>query len=391
MSGSRWHVSGSPSLADIIKKTAIDVPHPTQEGKSLWDARGDLGPFTPSSGLLPANASIDEEYLERYHKEVTAASEINPLGSGSDYTVFLQRLGIASTDQGFGYTPNDAVYHYHSVYDSQHWQEVYADPDFSRHVAVAQHLGLLALRTIDSIILPLNTTSYSYELENYLAKVQTLAKEFSQKNGDEPDLDFAGLEDAIKHVQTASQKLDKEKIAAKKHLKKIFKQLPRFGRHHHCRMPSRFVRRIRDFVKSVFGVKPHDYVPLKRDEALALLDWLEFDGDEVVPSAKLLALNEEPHRKPFPIEKLIKAAKRVKAANDKLMAFERGFISTDGIKDREWYKHLGVAPGKWLGYGATTFPALTEALTDSNNATLAQYEADRLAGLLKKTAKSIHP
>ena len=46
---------------------------------------------------------------------------------------------------------------------------------------------------------------------------------------------------------------------------------------------------------------------------------------------------------------MVKAAKRVQAANAKLVAFERGFISEEGIKDREWYRHLGVAPGKWLG------------------------------------------
>ena len=45
----------------------------------------------------------------------------------------------------------------------------------------------------------------------------------------------------------------------------------------------------------------------------------------------------------------MKAIERVQAVNHKLIAFERGFISKEGIKDREWYKHLGVAPGKWLG------------------------------------------
>jgi hypothetical protein len=51
----------------------------------------------------------------------------------------------------------------------------------------------------------------------------------------------------------------------------------------------------------------------------------------------------------FPIRKFIKAAKRVQRANKKLAKFEQGFISKEGIKDREWYKHLGVAPGKNLG------------------------------------------
>lgn len=50
-----------------------------------------------------------------------------------------------------------------------------------------------------------------------------------------------------------------------------------------------------------------------------------------------------------PLEEFIKAAKRVSKANNKLATFEQGFISKEGIKDRPWYKHLGVAPGKWLG------------------------------------------
>ena len=48
-------------------------------------------------------------------------------------------------------------------------------------------------------------------------------------------------------------------------------------------------------------------------------------------------------------EKFLRAAQRVRAVNKKLVGFERGFIHPDGIKDREWYRHLGVAPGKWLG------------------------------------------
>jgi N-acetylated-alpha-linked acidic dipeptidase len=43
-------------------------------------------------------------------------------------------LQVASSDEGFGSTPTDAVYHYHSVYDTQRFQEIYADPGFHRHV-----------------------------------------------------------------------------------------------------------------------------------------------------------------------------------------------------------------------------------------------------------------
>lgn len=57
----------------------------------------------------------------------------------------------------------------------------------------------------------------------------------------------------------------------------------------------------------------------------------------------------------FPILKLKKAIERIRAVNKKLQAFEKGFISEDGIPDREWFKHLGVAPGLWLGRFLSVF------------------------------------
>ncbi|KAL1740626.1 transferrin receptor-like protein [Schizophyllum fasciatum] len=91
----------------------------------------------------------------------------------------------------------------------------------------------------------------------------------------------------------------------------------------------------------------------------------------------------------LPLRDFIKAAKRVQAANHKLRAFERGFISDEGIPEREWYRHLGVAPGKWLGYGATTFPALTEAITIEEDEERAAYEAARLTAKLLELADDI--
>ena len=113
----------------------------------------------------------------------------------------------------------------------------------------------------------------------------------------------------------------------------------------------------------------------------------------------------------FPWRKFREAARRVRQANAKLVAFERGFIHEEGIKDREWYRNLDVAPGKWLGeswflspvqrvgadvgghcvlgYGATTFPALTEAFTIEKNATLAEYEAKRLQTLIENMRDAI--
>jgi len=137
VAGSQWVVAGSPSLAHLIRRTSEDVPHPTKEGKTLWDAIGDEGPY---KGLLSSlNGTVDPDiwdiYMKKGEEMKASQTKVRPLGSGSDYTVFLQRLGVASSNQGFGFTLSDAVYHYHSVYDSQAWQERYGDPGFHRHVS----------------------------------------------------------------------------------------------------------------------------------------------------------------------------------------------------------------------------------------------------------------
>ena len=89
---------------------------------------------------------LDEEVLKMYQEELQAADSlgVGPLGSGSDYTVFLQRIGVASSNGGFGSTLSDPVYHYHSVFDSQVWQERYVDPGFHRHVRLIVRLRRIA-------------------------------------------------------------------------------------------------------------------------------------------------------------------------------------------------------------------------------------------------------
>ncbi|KAL0564093.1 Vacuolar protein sorting-associated protein 70, partial [Marasmius crinis-equi] len=99
-------------------------------------------------------------------------------------------------------------------------------------------------------------------------------------------------------------------------------------------------------------------------------------------------------RLPFPKNpwtEFLKAAKRLVRANRKIITFERGFLEEGGIKDREWYRHLGVAPDKWLGYGASTFPALTEAVLYDKDETAAKHEVSRLVTLLDALTEQTRP
>ncbi|KAI0750967.1 Zn-dependent exopeptidase [Daedaleopsis nitida] len=395
VSGSRFRASATPSLAHFVRAAAEDIPHPTKADKTLWDA-------TKDNGVL-IGEHIDAEALAAYEEAeaetVAAGTGVGVLGSGSDYTVFVQRTGVASANGGFGSTLQDPVYHYHSVFDSQRWQELYGDPGFSRHVAVAKHLGLQTVRLADAIVLPINTTHHAFELEKYLDKVESIASTTSL------DVDFSGLRNAIESLQKASLRLDDEKADAEKKLKKLLRKFARrhfirrkvrsalcklkklFGRECRHRDASRPSARTSAAIGMGAADKPFEcsgmktkngMLPMKPRVGHAAAMMRERRERELELSEETVAHD----KRRFPTKRFKKAVKRIREVNQKLKLFERGFIHQEGIKDREWYRNLDVAPGKWLGYGATTFPALTEAFTIEKNATQAEYEIKRLQELV---------
>lgn len=96
--GSRFSMGGSPTLAHLLRQVALEIPHPTDANRTLWDARTDSGKLTgpgPNGATGPA-PKLPEHKVE----QETDRMNIRPLGSGSDYTVFLQRIGVS-----MGYVP----------------------------------------------------------------------------------------------------------------------------------------------------------------------------------------------------------------------------------------------------------------------------------------------
>src|SRR5437763_2356446 len=131
VSGPNYGVSSVPSLWKLIRGATRDVKDPTT-GKTLYQQWQDRA--------REQRGELDEE----------SEARIGPLGSGSDYTPFLQHLGIASTDMGFG--GDYGVYH--SAFDSFYWMSHFGDPDFRYHVAAAQLWGTMAMRLADADGLP---------------------------------------------------------------------------------------------------------------------------------------------------------------------------------------------------------------------------------------------
>jgi N-acetylated-alpha-linked acidic dipeptidase len=154
VSGPHFGAQTVPSLWKLVRAVTRDVKDP-KSGKSVYQQWQDR--------------TRDLRTEEERHTEGEA--RIGPLGSGSDYTPFLQHLGIASTDMGFG--GDYGVYH--SAYDSFYWMDHFGDPGFVYHVAAAQIWGTLAMRLADADGLPFDYTDYAFEIRGFFREAMKLA------------------------------------------------------------------------------------------------------------------------------------------------------------------------------------------------------------------------
>src|ERR1700757_3282197 len=124
---------------------------------------------------------------------------VGDLGSGSDYTVFLQHLGVPSTD--IGSTGSYGVYH--STFDDFNWFKKFGDPDFLYEQEMARIFGLEAIRLANADVLPFDYEEYGKEILAYLdaAKKRSEAKFGAQAP------DFWQAAEAAKHFEESGAKI----------------------------------------------------------------------------------------------------------------------------------------------------------------------------------------
>ena len=158
VSGSSFGSSSVPSLDKFIMDVTKAVVDPKSK-KSVFD-----------SWYMSQNKT----YFEN-HESVpdTAATTIGRLGSGSDFTVFLDHIGIPSFDFGFG-GPYGV---YHSALDNFYWMEHWGDPTFEYHATVAKLLGIATIRLADDSLLPFRYSDYANEIEKYTKALEKTAHE----------------------------------------------------------------------------------------------------------------------------------------------------------------------------------------------------------------------
>jgi N-acetylated-alpha-linked acidic dipeptidase len=155
VSGPHFGASSVPSLWKLIRGVTRDIKDP-KSGKSVYQQWQDRA----------------REGRSDTDTEPPTEARIGALGSGSDYTPFLQHLGIPATDMGFG--GDYGVYH--SAYDSFYWMENFGDPGFVYHVAAAQILGTMTLRVADVEVLPFDYTDYANQLREFFTEATRIAK-----------------------------------------------------------------------------------------------------------------------------------------------------------------------------------------------------------------------
>ena len=112
---------------------------------------------------------------DRSEARTRADLRIGALGSGSDYTAFLDHLGIASVNMGFGGEDQGGIYH--SIYDDFYWYTHFADKDFVYGRALAQTAGTAVMRLADADLLPLDFDNFTDTLRRYIDEVQKLARD----------------------------------------------------------------------------------------------------------------------------------------------------------------------------------------------------------------------
>ena len=152
-------VGGSHTLEKFINEVAKSVPDPETK-MNVWERM---------RAQQIVNGSANEKKEARERSDI----RIDALGSGSDYTPFIQHLGIASMNIGFG--GEDGGGSYHSIYDSFDHYTRFGDPTFEYGVALAKVCGHAVLRLADADTLPFEFTNFADTVNMYAGEVMKLA------------------------------------------------------------------------------------------------------------------------------------------------------------------------------------------------------------------------
>ena len=285
------NMAGSHTLELFINDVARDIEDPETK-LSLWK-RVQLRTIATAT-----TADARQEARKRPELRIEA------LGSGSDYTPFLQHIGIASLNLAFGGEDGGGIYH--SIYDDFKWYTTFDDTSFVYGRALAQTVGTAVLRLADADVLPYQFSGFAETVGRYVKEVEKL------------------LKDKQDSVRERNQQLD----------------------------------------EGVFAATNDPWEPTTppaREELPPYLNFAPLDN-----AVDALTRAAERYEQAFAKAQANGGAALAKPAapalNATLRQSERALVTAAGLPRRPWYRHQVYAPGFYTGYGVKTLPGVREAI-----------------------------
>jgi N-acetylated-alpha-linked acidic dipeptidase len=193
-------VDGVPSLRDLILDAASAVTDP-RSGRNLREAW-----VSRQRSQWASNAPIDLDDRPWHDADAKPnangtkpafSPQLGAMGSGSDYTAFLDRFGVPCLDVGFhgGYGV------YHSVYDDFYWMEKFGDPEFLTHATAAKLYTVIAMRAAAAEVVPLTFVPYGEALRDYVDDLRRTVERKARASSGKPPIEFDGLSKLIASIR----------------------------------------------------------------------------------------------------------------------------------------------------------------------------------------------
>ncbi len=250
-----------------------------------------------------AKMMADADRATRSRMMGNSYQKLSALGAGSDYSPFIQHLGIASMNLGFGGEGSGGEYH--SIYDSYDHFTKFKDPGYVYGILLSKTAGRLVLRLANAAILPVDFSSFHQTVAEYTNEVKTLA-------------DNMRLETEQENLMIKNRLFDVALDPNKTY-------------------------------KAPVAKTPVPYLNFSNlDNALSELKTVSASFKAQVQKAEQLS------------------PERQVALNEILYKAERSLLQEKGLPRRPWYKHQIYAPGFYTGYGVKTLPGVREGIEQRN-------------------------
>jgi len=302
-----------------LKEKAVIYINSDANGRGFLFAQGShaLEPFMdeiakqvidPQTNVSVFDRNRDHEAISMKNQESKRKSweekelKLDALGSGSDYSSFLQHAGIPSLN--LGYSGEDPSGDYHSIYDSYDLYTKFKDPGFHYGVTLAETAGHAILRMADADILPFDFSHLYRAVDSYSKELMQLLKSSREETELENRIILSG-------GYSAGEDPTKGYI-----MPKVKAEVP--------------------FL---------DFSPLQNS-----LHQLETNVN-VLQTV---------------IQNNIHASNSNTGFNQSLYRAEQQLLNENGLPRRAWYKHTIYAPGYYTGYGVKTLPGIREAIEQRN-------------------------